>query len=72
MKVSEIKQARRKRRRQSVRRRLRETGSGVRLTVHRSLKHISARSLQIVGEVVLTALPGLEQHLFPEYFRKGR
>jgi len=41
-------------------------------TVHDTLEHISANSLQIVGEVVLTALPGLEQHLFPEYFRKGR
>ena len=43
MKISEIKQVRRKRRRQSVRRRLRESGSGVRLSVHRSLKHIYAQ-----------------------------
>ncbi len=43
MKVSEIKKTRRKRRRQSVRRRLRATGSGVRLSVHRSLKHIYAQ-----------------------------
>ncbi|MHC4899378.1 MAG: M28 family metallopeptidase, partial [Planctomycetota bacterium] len=37
-----------------------------------TLEHISQRSLQIVGEVVLTALPALEQELFPEHFRKRR
>ncbi len=41
-------------------------------TVHDTLEHISASSLQIVGEVVLTALPGLEHQLFPEYFRQRR
>ncbi len=30
-----------------------------------TLEHISARSLHIVGEVVLTALPALEQRFFP-------
>jgi Zn-dependent M28 family amino/carboxypeptidase len=28
-----------------------------------SLAHVSARSLQIVGDVLLTALPDIEQHL---------
>lgn len=41
-------------------------------TVNDTLEHISGSSLQIVGEVVLTALSGLEQQLFPEYFRKAR
>lgn len=39
-------------------------------TAHDTLEHISAHSLQVVGEVVLTALPGLEQLLFPEAFRR--
>ena len=37
-----------------------------------TLEHISADSLQIVAEVVLTALPGLEEHLFPELFPRQR
>lgn len=41
-------------------------------TVHDTLDHISPRSLQIVGEVVLTALPGLESLLFPEQFGQRR
>ena len=41
-------------------------------TVEDTLDHISAKSLQIVGEVVLTALPALDRLLFPEHFRRGR
>ena len=43
MNVTEIKSARRLRRRRSVRRRLAQTGCGVRLSVHRTLKHIYAQ-----------------------------
>ena len=43
MKVSEVKNVRRERRRKSVRRRLAQTGCGVRLSVHRSSKHIYAQ-----------------------------
>jgi glutaminyl-peptide cyclotransferase len=32
-------------------------------TVHDTLEHISAHSLQVVGEVVLTALPGVERQM---------
>ena len=40
MKISEVKLARRKRRRNSVRRRIAKTGCGTRLSVHRTSKHI--------------------------------
>jgi len=43
MKVSELKNVRRERRKKSVRRHLAETGCGVRLSVHRSTKHIYAQ-----------------------------
>ena len=43
MKTSEIKTSRRKRRRNSVRRRIAQTGCGTRLSVHRTSKHISAQ-----------------------------
>ncbi len=41
-------------------------------TAHDTLEHLSPQSLQIVGEVVLTALPGLERLLFPEHIRRGK
>ena len=43
MKISEVKNVRRERRTKSVRRHLRETGCGVRLSVYRSSKHIYAQ-----------------------------
>jgi large subunit ribosomal protein L18 len=43
MKVSEVKNARRERRKKSIRRHLAQTGSGVRLSVHKSSKHIYAQ-----------------------------
>ena len=43
MKTSEIKLVRQKRRRLSVRRRIRKSGPKVRLSVHRSSKHIYAQ-----------------------------
>ena len=39
-------------------------------TAEDTLAHISQSSLQIVAEVVLTALPALERRLFPEQFPK--
>jgi large subunit ribosomal protein L18 len=43
MKVNEVKHVRNERRKKSVRRHLAETGAGVRLSVHRSSKHIYAQ-----------------------------
>src|SRR5688572_27698952 len=43
MNITEVKNRRRLRRQLSVRRHLATTGSGVRLSVHRSLKHIYAQ-----------------------------
>ncbi|MEM7309492.1 MAG: 50S ribosomal protein L18 [Planctomycetota bacterium] len=56
MKASEIKKTRRVRRKNSVRRRIAQTGCGVRLSVHRSLKHIYAQVIDDHQGVTLCAV----------------
>lgn len=55
MSVKQIKQVRRNRRRMSVRHRLHRSGPQVRLSVHRSLKHIYA---QVIDDAAHTTVCG--------------
>ena len=61
MKLSEIKLMRRTRRQHSVRRKLAQTGCGVRLSVHRTSKHIYAQVIDDVSGNTLAAASSVEK-----------
>ena len=63
MKANKIKQARLKRRKAGIRKRIAGTPDRPRLTVYRSLKHVYAQVIDDLGQRTLVAANSVELHL---------